>query len=161
MTFDDNCCEDFLQLRHWSCQELFLSLFLHFCLCNLLLLKFLRVFHLFNLKLSHKHFQNRVPCWTKQRKQVSNDIILFIYTLIDHGQWPITVHVALISLHKVLYIYLIFIVNSIGLTVVINKLHFPLKLWPHFVSLHHSRNTNMTNQSEIYNLCSWKKKAFY
>ena len=85
-----------------SCQELFLSLFLHFCLCKLLLLKLLRVFHLFNLKLSHNYFQNWVPCWTKQRKQVSHDVILFICTLIDHGQRPITAHVALISLHRVL-----------------------------------------------------------
>ena len=49
--------------------------FSSFVLCKFLLLNFFPGFHLLNPKQSHKCFQNRAPCWTKQRKQVSRDVI--------------------------------------------------------------------------------------
>ena len=66
-----------------------------FLTCKQLQLNFCRGFHLLNPKLSRKHFQNRAPCWTKQRKQVCLNVIC-VSTPIDHGQRPITARVAFI-----------------------------------------------------------------
>ena len=70
MTHIGNCCENFLQFRH--SQVIKNSFCLHFSiflLCKQLLLNFLPGFHLLiNLKLSHKYFQNRLPCFCKTKK---------------------------------------------------------------------------------------------
>ena len=72
MTHNGNCCEDFLLFRHSQVvKNSFCLHFFIFLLCKQPLLNFFPAFLLLiNPKLCHKYFQNRTPCWAKQRKQV-------------------------------------------------------------------------------------------
>ena len=75
MTLDSNCCEDFLLFRHsQDVKNSFCLCFSIFLLCKQLLLNIFRSFHLLNPKYSQKHFQDRAPFQTKQKK--TRDVIL-------------------------------------------------------------------------------------
>ena len=89
MTHDGNCCGGFLEFRHSQVDKNFFCLrFSIFLLCKF------PGFQLLNLKQSYKCFQNRAPCWTKQRKQVSRDVIHVSLLQYSKTSWATTNHSA-------------------------------------------------------------------
>ena len=103
-------CRQFRHSSSW--QELFFSIFL---LCKFLLLNFFLGFHLLNPKQSHECFQNRAPCWTKQREQVSRDVIHLSLLEYSNRSWATTNHSARsieISVYTLAYRVWIVVVNK-------------------------------------------------
>ena len=93
----DDCFEDFLQFRQNSCCPRFsISSSLQIALT-----KFLRSFHLLPPKEFHKVKTYLEPhtIWTKQNK-FPLTTSMYLYTLMDHGQWSITTRIAFTSFKK-------------------------------------------------------------
>ena len=99
MIRNGNYCEEFFQFRHFQVVKNSFCLSLSaFLTGKKLLLNCFRGLHLLNPEKSCKHFQNRAPCWTPKRTQLS---FPWRHRCV-YWQRPITARVALTTLNKLL-----------------------------------------------------------